>query len=324
MPNPPPSSGFSNSLPPAPQPGAVLVTDDDAATRTLIARWLMGAGLLTMEASTGEQAIALAREHAETIDAIVLDVMMPGMDGYAVLEKLSSDPLTSNIPVLLVTAHANAEDDLVKSFQKGAVDHIPKPFRGSVLTAKVQSFCARRRAERQLASRLAVAEARATTDALTRLYNRRHFESRLPEEAANARRHKVPFSLLLADLDYFKSINDLFGHAEGDRVLVHVADSIRAVLRSEDTGYRVGGEEFAVLLRATDSTGGTAFGERLRRWLEQHPLDLGGESRVITFSAGVASADAAHDFSADRIVERADEALYRAKRGGRDRVELAE
>jgi diguanylate cyclase (GGDEF)-like protein len=160
---------------------------------------------------------------------------------------------------------------------------------------------------------------------LTHLGNRRHFEARLKEEAAYATRRKQPFSLVLLDLDHFKAINDTFGHEEGDRVLAHFAETLRSILRQEDAAFRYGGEEFVVLLRATGSAAALTAAERLRAALKGLPVELGDPSveQVITFSAGVAAADDDNAFETATLVTRADAALYRAKRSGRDRVELA-
>ena len=278
-----------------------------------------------LEASGGEAGIELAVSGASTIDAIVLDVMMPGLDGFATLKHLKEAPATAVIPVVLLTAHANGEREVVEGVERGAVDHIAKPFSGPVLVAKVRQICERSRSERELRVKLRQAEQTATVDALTSLGNRRHFESRLREESAHARRHQQPFALVLLDIDHFKSVNDTFGHEEGDRVLVHVADAIRSILRADDTAFRYGGEEFVLMLRACDAERGARAAERLRGALKARPIELGeaGVPRSVTFSAGVASPVAANGFATDDLVSRADAALYTAKRAGRDRIEVS-
>jgi diguanylate cyclase (GGDEF)-like protein len=128
--------------------------------------------------------------------------------------------------------------------------------------------------------------------------------------------------LVLLDLDYFKSINDLFGHSQGDRVLTRFADALRSSLRQSDEAFRVGGEEFALLLRCADSKHAQTVTQRLRARFAEAPFDLGDESRVVTFSAGVATVEARNEFDAVALFDRADRALYRAKASGRDRIEL--
>ena len=305
-------------------PGAVLVVDDDDALRVLVGKWLSKAGLTVVEARTGEEALEKAREMANALDAIVCDVMMPGLDGFEVVKRLKADPATSPIPIVLLTAHATAESDIVRGVESGAIDHLAKPFSGPVLVAKVRALCERARVERALRRKLRHAEENATVDALTGLFNRRHFEGRLKAEASHALRHRRAFALVIFDLDHFKSINDTFGHEEGDRVLKHVAEAIRASLRGDDQAFRYGGEEFVLLLRACDASSAAVASERLRDELRARPIDLGEklERRVITFSAGIAAADASNGFNVADLLARADAALYRAKRGGRDRSEL--
>jgi two-component system cell cycle response regulator len=306
------------------KPGSVLVVDDDDALRMLVVKWLTKAGLTCIEAKSGEEALESARSLAEGLDAIVCDVMMPGLDGFAVLEQLKAEPATAAIPVMLLTAHANTEGEIVRGLEGGAVDHLAKPFSGPVLSAKVRALVERGRGERSLQKKLRFAEKRATIDGLTGLFNRRQFETRHREESAHARRHSRPLALVLFDLDHFKSINDTFGHEEGDRVLQQVGTAIPAVLRTEDSAFRYGGEEFVLLLRDCDAPSAILVGERLRASLKAKPLLLGPaqELRVITFSGGVAAAEATNEFKADDLVARADQALYRAKRAGRDRLEL--
>lgn len=316
-----PPSGLS--LPPPPD--TVLVVDDDAATRLLTSRWLSRAGMKVVEAEDGQAALDVVRESPEHISVIVLDVMMPVMDGYEVLARLNSDPDTAGIPVVLLTAHANDEEDVIRGIQHGAYDHLAKPYRGPVLVARVKALIEKRHREFNVNVRLRRAEQQATTDPLTGLSNRRDFERALSRETAFAERHREPLSLLLIDIDHFKSVNDLFGHAEGDRVLVLVSQCIQATLRRSDHAYRLGGEEFAVLLRGTDSSAALAAGRRIQEALRAQPVAFNtGDERTITFSGGVAAADVDSDFVTRELVERADQALYAAKRGGRDRILLEE
>ncbi len=306
------------------KPGAVLVVDDDDSLRLLVVRWLSKSGLACVEARSGEEGIERAIEMADGLDAIVCDVMMPGLDGFAVLERLKANPATAAIPVILLTAHANTESEIVRGAEVGAVDHIAKPFSGPVLVAKVKALVARARQEKTLRNKLVFAEKHATIDALTGLFNRRHFESRLRGESSNARRHQRPLALILFDLDHFKSVNDTFGHEEGDNVLVETAVAIRSLLRSEDAAFRYGGEEFAILLRDCDAESAAIVGDRLRAHLRASPMALGLHKapHTIRFSGGIAAATAKNSFETAELVARADAALYRAKRGGRDRLEL--
>lgn len=306
-------------------PPTVLVVDDDEGTRRLTVRWLQKAGITILEAASGEQALDVAIKHAEAIDAIVCDVMMPGIDGYETVRELKARAETAAIPVLLLTAHAIGEVDIVRSVEVGAVDHLVKPFSGPVLVAKVKATCERARAERRLRTQLVKAETSALVDPLTQLGNRRHFETRLREEAAYASRHKEPLTLAMLDVDHFKAINDTYGHPDGDRVLTFLAEQTKAMLRAGDSAFRFGGEEFVLLLRCCRAHEGVVAIERLRGMLRDKPIELGkfGEAKVVLFSAGLASADDSNGFSAEHLVARADEALYRAKQTGRNRSVVA-
>jgi two-component system cell cycle response regulator len=213
---------------------------------------------------------------------------------------------------------------MLKLIEAGVMDHLVKPLGGALLCAKVRAVSERSKLQRELKSKLRVAIEYSAHDALTGLYNRRYFERRLREESAHARRHKRPFSLVMVDLDHFKLVNDTYGHEDGDRVLRHVADLISGSLREDDIPCRYGGEEFVLLLRATTGTAARVVANRLRTAFQSKGIQLGekNEERHITFSGGVAAADERNSYNCDGIVDRADKALYRAKRGGRNRIEM--
>ena len=299
----------------------VLVVDDDASTRLLITRWVEKAGFEVAQAKHGLDALEQLESDPGRFAVVVLDVMMPGLDGFEVISRIKANPSTASVPVVLLTAHANDEPDAVRGIESGAAYHLEKPFSGPVLGGRIRSLWQRRQKDLELEQRLADAEALAMTDPLTGLSNRRAFDEQLQRETSFSARHKQPLALLLVDLDHFKSINDLFGHPAGDAVLSYVADQLRATLRRSDQAYRIGGEEFVVLLRDTGFQQALAAAARLRQGLAASPVQLDGENRFVTFSAGVAAADTSNEFATARLLERADKALYRAKRGGRDRTE---
>ncbi|HWL85480.1 MAG TPA: diguanylate cyclase [Polyangiaceae bacterium] len=306
------------SVPPM---GAVLVVDDDEAARWLVVRALARSGIQTFEASDGREAVEHVLARPELIDAIVLDVMMPGLTGFDVIRHVKRIPAAATIPVILVTASATGDDDIIRGVEYGAIDYIMKPVSTAVLTAKVRAACERSRAERRLRYDLRFAELHAMIDPLTGLFNRRHFETRLREASAYAKRHDQPFSIVMLDLDHFKSVNDTYGHETGDHVLAQFASAVRAVLRGEDLAFRYGGEEFVLLLHACDAERAADVAERLQKMLRNRPyLFRDGASRPITFSAGVAAALPAEGYGCAELISRADAALYRAKSAGRDRI----
>jgi diguanylate cyclase (GGDEF)-like protein len=310
--------------PEEPPQGVVLVVDDDTATRTLVSRVLAQAGLEIREAASGEAALTFLRRHGAMVDTVVLDVRMPGLSGFDVLQTIRDDPAISIIPVVLLTAHADTEADLVQGANLGAVDHLSKPFSAAVLRAKVSRAVEQCRTQRSLEERLESAERLARIDPLTQLGNRQLFYERLREESSYATRHRTPLALVVLDLDHFKSLNDTLGHEVGDAALRHFSEVVAATLRKEDAAFRYGGEEFVVLMRGCDAAAATAGTNRLRAALKQRPLEVDeSTTRAITFSAGVAVADASNEFWSEGLFGRADEALYRAKQLGRDRTEVA-
>ena len=309
----------------APKPDVVLIVDDDPAVRTLAARWLSQVGIQVVELDRGEAALEWLAESSDKVAAVVLDVMMPGLDGFQVLAAMRKEPATQDIPVVLLTAHANTESDILQGIELGAYDHLEKPFRGPILIARVKALVEKRRTEYITRLKLESAESHALKDALTGLGNRRHFDASLAREISYTSRHKEPLSLAIVDLDFFKSINDLFGHPEGDRVLAHVAGQLHDGLRGSDEAFRLGGEEFCLILRATEAEAAAGVMHRLRETVKAEPMQFGDhDERTITFSGGIASAELSNNFNVVDLLDRADRALYRAKQGGRDRVEVEE
>jgi diguanylate cyclase (GGDEF)-like protein len=302
--------------------GSVLIVDDDEDTRSLVVGILTGGRVRCTEAGSGEDALEQVMAHPEGIDVIVLDVVLPGMDGIEVLRQLKSSPTTAHIPVIMVTGTATRDAEVVNGVEQGASDYLAKPCSPSVLLAKVRSLRTRAEAERELRDELRFASLHAMTDPLTGLYNRRNFAARLLESSAYAVRHEQPFAVVMLDLDGFKSANDVHGHADGDRVLVHFAEAIKDVLRADDVAFRHGGDEFVLLLRGCDARRAVDVATRLRDRLHAGPFRFSdGTETVIAFSAGTAAADQSDGFSGDQLVSRADAALYRAKALGRDCVE---
>lgn len=303
--------------------GELMVVADEA-TRRLILNHVMLLAMQGAQAETADRTVDLAREKVSTLDCIIVDATLAGLDVWALLRRLHADPETAVIPVLVILGRPPSENDLVKMLEAGVVDHMTKPISPILLCAKVRAVCERSRAQRELKNKLRFALENAAHDALTGLFNRRYFERRLREECAHAKRHKRPFAIVLVDLDHFKLVNDTYGHEDGDRVLCHVAGLLGESLREDDVACRYGGEEFVLLLRATTGPAARVVANRLRASVAAKAIGLGSraEPRHVTFSGGVAAADERNSFNADDIVSRADGALYRAKRTGRNRVEM--
>ncbi len=310
-----PSSGSASGL-------KVLVVDDDGANRLLAVRWLDRVGVGAVEAENGEEALRILRAAPESFGAVILDVVMPSMTGYDVLQQIQRDATLREIPVVMLTAHVQQESDVLYGLRNGAVDHLSKPFRGPILAAKMQSLVERRSRQLSLEGRLRNAEAQATTDFMTGLGNRRQFEQEMEREKAFTTRHRTPLALLLVDIDNLKAINDVLGHSAGDRAISWTADGLRRTMRCSDHGFRIGGDEFGVLLRGLDRSSGSRAARRFVKSQAKQPLSLDDNDSVrVTVSVGVAAADDSNDFDVSGLFERADRALYAAKHHPDSRVE---
>jgi diguanylate cyclase (GGDEF)-like protein len=247
---------------------------------------------------------------------------MPAMTGYHVLERIQESAALRDIPVVMLTAHVQQEADVLYGLRNGAVDHLAKPFRGPILAAKIQSLVERRARQLMLEERLRAAEAPATTDFMTGLGNRRQFDQELQREMAFTTRHHAPLALLLVDIDNLKVINDALGHSSGDRAISWTADGLRRSMRCSDRGFRIGGDEFAVLLRGLDRTSGVRAARRFVKSQAKQPLSLDDSDAVrVTVSVGVAAADGSNDYDVKGLFQRADRALYAAKNHPESRVE---
>ena len=262
-------------------------------------------------APNGRRALILAGQNPQP-DLILLDIMMPEMDGYEVCRRLKDDPATAAIPVIFVTIRSE-ETDEAYGLALGAVDYISNPFSIPILLARVQTHIKLRGMQLHM-ERLAV------TDELTGCYNRRYFMRQGEIELSRHMRHDRPMALLMLDIDYFKRVNDTCGHATGDRMLKKVAEIITVNLRKSDLFARIGGEEFTVLLTDTDTAGALHIAEGLRGRL-RFPVEE--SSLFISISIGTAMMRE-DDSDLNQILSRADKALYCAKEAGRDRVILAE
>jgi diguanylate cyclase (GGDEF)-like protein len=261
-------------------------------------------------------------------DLILMDWNMPVLDGFQVLQMLANDDRYKGIPVIMLTIKGEVEHR-VAGLNLGADDYLPKPFADEELEARI--FAAfRARASRlalkerneQLEAMLQRVEAMAMTDPLTGLYNRRRFGDVLNREFAITNRYKNQLSCIMMDLDHFKRINDLYGHQEGDQVLQQVGRVIAANVREVDIPARYGGEEFAMLLPHTSKHDAVVVADRIAELVRNLRFHFGEDAVRLTASFGIASRLDVVSNRSSSLVEAADEALYQAKREGRDRVIL--
>jgi diguanylate cyclase (GGDEF)-like protein len=294
---------------------SVLAIDDAPDIHELLEVRLAPEGLVLYRALDATEGLAKARELRP--DLILLDLYLPGTDGFDLCRMLKDDPATAQIPVIFLTAATDVVAK-VQGFELGAVDYVQKPFVPEELRARVRAAL-RSKQDRDVLS------ARAQVDGLTGVWNRSYFDHRLQEAIAATRRYGRPVSLVMLDVDHFKQTNDTFGHPFGDLVLQAVGELLQTTLRATDVPCRFGGEEFALILPETEEQPATQTAERIRIRVAElvfRPKDVPVR---ITASLGVACSTS---FDPDRLsptamVEAADGALYRAKHEGRNRVSVA-
>jgi diguanylate cyclase (GGDEF)-like protein len=248
-------------------------------------------------------------------DLILLDVMMPEMDGYEVCRRLKQEPGTKNVPVIFVTAKSDAVDEEY-GLRLGAVDYIAKPFHLPIVTARVRNHI-------NLKLKTDLLESQAMLDGLTDIPNRRRFDEALDNEWKRALRSGAPLSLIMADIDFFKLYNDNYGHGVGDECLKKVAAALAdSIERPSDLMARYGGEEFVALLPETDAAGAKSIAERFRSHVEalQLPHQYSEASAYVTVSVGYACVIPGTETIQTELLRLADEKLYQAKEAGRNRV----
>lgn len=286
----------------------VLLVDDRPENLIALEALLEDMGLEIFTAASGNAALQLTLKHDFAI--VLMDVRMPDMDGFEVAKLMRANPRTRRLPIIFVTATMKDIEHEFKGYEAGAFDYLLKPIAPTIIRCKIKVFC-------ELYNAMKTIERIARVDALTGAWNRRQFDEVVERELDRSKRYGHPLSLMLFDIDHFKKINDNNGHAEGDRVLRLVADDIRGILRKPDSLTRWGGEEFIVLMPNTGLSNATILAERIRTGLASHAIDGVGP---VTVSIGVA--EYVPSDSCDQWVARADDAMYKAKHSGRNRVEV--
>ena len=287
----------------------ILIIDDSPEIHTLVKVRLGQENVVIHSAHDGVSGLAAARDWQP--DLILLDVDMPGRDGFVVCAELKADAATMEVPIIFLTAYTSLEDK-IRGLDLGATDYITKPFDAAELRARVRASLRTRRLVGLLSKK-------AMIDGLTGLWNRTYLDAQLNREHSAARRSGQPLSCVMADVDRFKLLNDTCGHGFGDEVLRIIAGIFNAHCRAEDVVCRYGGEEFTILLTNTTVEAAAILAERLRLAIESETFLHHGEPVKITCSFGVAQLQSPIP---PTLIELADEALYRAKHSGRNRVEV--
>lgn len=291
----------------------VLIVDDAPENITVLGA-LLRSDYTVRIATSGEKALQIINSD-NAPDLILLDVMMPGMDGYEVCTQIKANPLTKNIPVIFITAKTSEADE-VKGFELGAVDYITKPFSPVVIKARVRTHLELKKYRDLLVNT-------SYLDGLTGVPNRRRFDEYFNAIWNLSAREGLPLSMVIIDLDNFKQYNDYYGHLEGDACLIKVAQKISGNLkRKADLFARYGGEEFVCLLPDTSLEGALKVAEENR--LGVLSLEIvhakSAVQKYITISQGIATLTPTRDMEPKTLIMHADEELFRAKNSGRNRI----
>ncbi len=307
------------ALPVGPKAPRLLVVDDEPSILDLLRRRLETLGCEVMTLPGGTEVLKTAREHMP--DLILLDVMMPDLDGFSACQQLKEDPVVRDIPVVLLTARSEVESR-IKGLEIGAHDYIPKPFDATELIARVRAALRVKFLQDELKAANRMLEQLATNDPLTDLPNRRTFDEQFFLEVERARRSGQVLSVIMIDLDRFKQINDTHGHQVGDEVLRQIGRILSGRPRRTDVVARYGGEEFVWVLPGAGSDDAVEVAEWLRRKVSEVAVETAQGQIALTVTAGVSMYDPANHgpVAATMLLETADQALLQAKAAGRNRV----
>ncbi|MEK6376106.1 MAG: diguanylate cyclase [Acidobacteriota bacterium] len=300
------------------KPFRVVIVDDDAAIRRLVHLYLTRAGYDVVEFMAGEEARAQLGQIAW--DLAILDRRLPDMDGVELCQHLKSDPNLRNRYVIMLTGEDESADKVL-GLDLGADDYITKPFQPAELLARIRAAKRIVDLQKELMNSNRRLELLSITDGLTKLHNHRHFQDELGRAFEESERYHRPLSLVIADLDFFKKVNDTYGHAVGDDVLKAVSAILQQSTRSTDLAARYGGEEFTLMLPETNLDDALALAEKVRDIIESTPIETQAGPLHVTVSLGVATVPHSRIHSSRELIVAADKALYRAKKNGRNQVQ---
>ncbi len=305
----------------------VLLVEDDSIQANITKELLEKVGYDVLWAADGINAIKTVK--SERPDIILLDLILPGLDGYEVCRWLKLDESTKGIPVIMLTVKKELSDK-ISGLQIGADDYLPKPYNELELNARIYASLRTKTLQdelkmknKQLEELLYKVEYMAITDALTELYNRRRLHDVLGKEFERSKRYSTPFSVVMLDLDHFKKVNDNYGHQTGDMILRGVAKILLSSIRDIDTASRYGGEEFVLVLPNTARNDAKNVAERIRETIEKNNFSI-IENNLLTVSIGISGLPDKKIETEDKLMRCADIALYRAKQNGRNRTEIAD
>lgn len=292
----------------------ILVVDDDDSIRDSICEYLTLSDFTADAAPDAETALRLLSE--KNYDVVITDIIMSGMDGLKLTAHIKAAHDTS---VIIITGYTR-DYTYETAVKKGADDFVFKPFRLEELLLRLKRVLRERRIAQERNEMLKEFKVLSITDHLTGLYNARHFHDQLQTEIIRHNRYQRPLSLLMIDIDHFKRYNDTYGHLAGDRILSNMGEAIAAILRTPDTAYRYGGEEFAVILPETDLESASLAAKRIKNEVEGELAAHGNDNDPITISIGATAYRPGE--TPDALLDRADKAMYAAKNKGRDSISI--
>lgn len=305
----------------------ILLVDDVPENLVALEALLDDLDLIIIKAGSGNDALAMMLEYDFSL--VLLDVQMPEMDGFEVAELMQKREKTRHLPIIFVTAFSKSENLVFKGYETGAVDYLFKPLNPIILKSKVRIFLELHLQKRELEqSKLQIEKKNerlkelSVRDGLTGLYNHRYFHELLNREFYLARRNRYDLSCFMIDLDYFKDVNDTYGHTFGDFVLRRFARLIKGGIRQTDILARYGGEEFVLLLPHTDLEGARVLAEKFRKKAEVFVYQENDHKKQVTASIGISTYETHKPRAPVDLISFADRALYRAKSEGRNRVKI--
>jgi diguanylate cyclase (GGDEF)-like protein len=291
----------------------VLIVDDDLSVRNTMDEYIANAGFSTLAAASAEEALELIEKNNFAV--VITDIRLPGLGGLELTKVIKQK---NGSDVIVVTGYSD-DYSYEEAINIGASDFVIKPVRLEELLLRLRRVLKERQLSSERTRMMQKLQKLATTDGLTKLYNSRSFYSQLELEVDRYNRYKHPLSLLLLDIDNFKDFNDNFGHLEGDKVLVRFSQIIKSCLRTNDSAYRYGGEEFTVILPETNGDEAKTVAQRIRSSLETEKFKpIPDKNAKITISIGVTQYFPKEELSA--FIRRADKAMYLSKKNGRNRV----
>ncbi len=295
----------------------ILVIDDSKLIAHVAKKILSKQGHEVLLAQDGETGFDMAKDNKP--DLILLDLILPGIDGYEVCRRIKNNSPTADIPVIMLTSKTEHADK-VRGLEMGALDYVTKPFDEGELVARVNTHLRIKELHESLQEKNRLLLEMANRDGLTGLYNHRYFQETISKDFKKALRYKESLSCIMFDIDHFKKFNDTYGHQTGDVVLKTLGGLVKNLMRDSDLAARYGGEEFALLLYHTVASDAYQIAERLRKSVEQHKFQADDLVLSVNISVGVASYYHPEISDAKTLIECADKALYKAKEEGRNKV----